>query len=144
MTVLMRAPTLDSRLDKECACALGFKGFKLPANASKSGGGGNGGGSGPSSSSSSPPRVSKARKRLVNQLLLCDVLCANVYVLFMIACISSFQLVVRYAAVPLVFMFTAAQTKRMGKYHTYVVFHSLWHLGSAMAIYAVFRRFAPL
>ena len=30
----------------------------------------------------------------------------------------------------------------MGKYHTYVVFHSLWHVGSAIAIYTYFVKVA--
>lgn len=36
--------------------------------------------------------------------------------------------------------FVAAQAKRMGQYLTYVVFHSLWHLGSALAIYLYFAH----
>jgi hypothetical protein len=48
----------------------------------KSGGGGGGGGGG---GSSSPLRVSKERRRLVGNLLMCDVLCANTYVVFILA-----------------------------------------------------------
>jgi hypothetical protein len=36
-------------------------------------------------------------------------------------------------------MFVAAQAKRRRKYNTYVVFHGLWHLGSAWAMYEAFR-----
>ena len=108
----MSKRTLRSRLDKECACALGFKGFKMPASSStKSGGGGGGGGGGVGKSggggvggSSSPPRVSKERRRFVDRLLLCDVVCANIYVFIMIACSSDLWAVFKIASVPLVFM----------------------------------------
>jgi hypothetical protein len=52
---------------------------------------------------SSTPRVSTARRRLVGQLLMCDVLCANTYVFFLATCLSMRRLA-GLAAVPLVFM----------------------------------------
>lgn len=75
--------------------------------------------------------------RLVDRLLMCDVLCANAYVAFLVICSSVWQ-ITSLAFLPLVFMFVAAQCKRMGWYHVYVVFHSVWHLGSALAIYRAF------
>ena len=83
-----------------------------------------------------PP--TRGRKKLVERLLLCDVVCANAYVAFLMTCASALQ-VVRVSIVPVGCMFVAAQAKRRRKYNTYVVFHGLWHLGSAWAMYEAFR-----
>ena len=83
-----------------------------------------------------PP--TRGRKKLVERLLLCDVVCANAYVAFLMTCASATQ-VVRVSIVPVGCMFVAAQAKRRRKYNTYVVFHGLWHLGSAWAMYEAFR-----
>jgi hypothetical protein len=84
------------------------------------------------------PTPTRARKKLVERLLLCDVVCANAYVAFLMTCASALE-VVRVSVVPVGCMFVAAQAKRRGKYNTYAVFHGLWHLGSAWAIYDAFR-----
>ena len=84
------------------------------------------------------PTPTRGRKKLVERLLLCDVLCANAYVAFLMTCASAME-VVRVSIVPVGCMFVAAQAKRRRKYNTYVVFHGLWHLGSAWAIYNAFR-----
>jgi hypothetical protein len=84
------------------------------------------------------PTPTRARKKLVERLLLCDVVCANAYVAFLMTCASARE-VVRVSVVPVGCMFVAAQAKRRGKYNTYAVFHGLWHLGSAWAIYDAFR-----
>ena len=83
-----------------------------------------------------PP--TRGRKKLVERLLLCDVVCANAYVAFLMTCASALQ-VIRVSIVPVGCMFVAAQAKRRRKYNTYVVFHGLWHLGSAWAMYEAFR-----
>ena len=84
------------------------------------------------------PTPTRGRKKLVERLLLCDVVCANAYVAFLMTCASALE-VFRVSIVPLGCMFVAAQAKRRRKYNTYVVFHGLWHLGSAWAIYDAFR-----
>lgn len=133
-------------LDKSCACALGFRGFqgfqlpdRAPTRASRNA---------PArreDPSSNPARggeratPTRGRRRLVSKLLMCDVLCANTYVLFLMTCVS-FAHVVRVSVAPVLCMFVAAQSKRRGRYRTYVVFHSLWHIGSAWAIYQSFAN----
>ena len=133
-------------LDKSCACALGFRGFqgfqlpdRAPTRASRNA---------PArreDPGSKPARggeratPTRGRRRLVSKLLMCDVLCANTYVLFLMTCVS-FAHVVRVSVAPVLCMFVAAQSKRRGWYRTYVVFHSLWHIGSAWAIYQSFAN----
>ena len=122
-------------LDKSCACALGFRGFEasnspiarqrarvrtLPRGEDPS--------SNPARGGAATP--TRGRRRLVSKLLMCDVLCANTYVLFLMTCVS-FAHVVRVSVAPVLCMFVAAQSKRRGRYRTYVAFHSLWHIGSA-------------
>ena len=62
-------------------------------------------------------RFARAR-RLVSNLLLCDVLCANVYVMFLLSCIGAkrghLMEVVEASAPPVVCMFIAAACKRRG------------------------------
>jgi len=91
----------------------------------------------PSISTTTTHTTNPARKRLVKKLLLCDVLCANVYVVFLATCASLLD-VVKVSLIPVGCMFVAAQAKRQQQYNKYVLFHSLWHLGSAWAIYKAF------
>ena len=80
------------------------------------------------------PTASRGRRALVSRLLLCDVLCANVYVLFLASCLTLGR-VARTSLWPVACMFVAAQAKRRGRYGVYVFFHSAWHVGSAWAIH---------
>ena len=83
--------------------------------------------------------ASPARRSLVAQLMLCDVLCANVYVVFLLSCIGAkaghLYEIAEAGAVPVGCLFIAAASKRKGWYHGYVVFHSAWHLLSALLMY---------
>ena len=110
-------------------CAMGFKGFTMGDAVRK----------GSKTKSLSPdtvmiPKPSHSRIAFINRLLLCDVLCANAYVFFLVTCASVVD-VARASVVPVGCMFIAAQAKRKKWYNAYVLFHGLWHLGSARAIY---------
>ena len=90
--------------------------------------------------------ASPERRRLVSSLLFCDVLCANVYVMFLLSCIGAkrghLYEVVEASAAPVVSMFVAAACKRRGMYHGYVFFHSIWHFTSALLMYEMlYERF---
>ena len=90
--------------------------------------------------------ASPERRRLVSNLLFCDVLCANVYVMFLLSCIGAkrghLTEVVEASALPVVCMFIAAACKRRGMYHGYVFFHSIWHFTSALLMYEMlYERF---
>ena len=75
----------------------------------------------------------------MSKLLMCDVLCANTYVLFLMTCVS-FAHVVRVSVAPVLCMFVAAQSKRRGRYRTYVVFHS--GSGTSGRAWAIYQSFA--
>lgn len=130
---------LDKQLSNQCGCLIGFTGFKMHKRKEDDAPDGMSLSTRSSSSSGRTyyPKPTPSRKRLIKKLLLCDVLCANVYVAFLMTCASLVQ-VLKVSVLPIACMFIAAQAKRKQAYTTYVLFHSLWHLGSAWAIYKAF------